>query len=270
MPEVTEHAPGTAAWAELTTPNVAASKDFYRRVFGWYSYTAAVSPLGDYEIFTLGGIQGPEVTGATQLADEAEPGSWTCYFRTDDIPGTLDVVQAAGGRVTVEPTDYADLGRMTLCSDSQGADFALWLPYNLKGAGVVDEPGAMCWVELACPDVQEARRFYGKVFGWTPVDRAYYSPDYTTWKIDNWSVAGMVPLKEWWPGDFPPHWIPYFWVSDCDAVTARAADLGAQIYVPPVDIGPGRFAAMSDPTGARLAVITPSPGDRLLLGSRRL
>lgn len=263
MPEVTAHAPGTASWAELTTPNMAASKEFYCGVFGWYSYTLTVPGRDDYEIFTLGGVQGPEVTGAYALADESEPGSWTCYFRSDDIPATLDVVLAAGGQVTVEPTDVADLGRMAMCADSQGADFALWLPYNLKGAGVVDEPNAMCWVELACPDIQEARRFYGKVFGWTAVDRSYYAPEYTNWKIGNWSVAGMVPIEEWWPRGFPPHWIPYFWVADCDVTIGRAADLGARVHVPPVDIEPGRFAVMTDPTGARLAVIAPFVRDRI-------
>ncbi|TYB46818.1 VOC family protein [Actinomadura chibensis] len=258
MPEVTAHAPGTVAWMELATPSVDASRTFYREVFGWYSYTLTVSPLGDYEIFTLGGVQGPEVTGAQPLADESQPGSWTCYFRTDDPPATLDAVRAAGGLVAAEPTDVGDLGRGALCSDSQGADFGLWLPYNLKGAGVIDEPNAMCWVELACPDVQDARRFYGSVFGWTPVDRTYYAPDYTNWKLGGRSVAGLVPIEEWWPRSFPPHWTPYFWVSDCDATTSRAADLGAHVYVQPVDIGPGRFSVLTDPTGARLALITPS------------
>lgn len=262
MPEVTAHAPGTASWAELATPDMDASKEFYCGLFGWYAYTMTLGHLGEYEIFTLDDIQGPEVAGLVELLDEDQPPSWTCYFRTDDIPATLDAVRAAGGQELMPPTDVANLGRLALCADSQAADFGLWLPYNLKGAGVVDEPGAMCWVELACPDIQEARRFYGRVFGWTAVDRSYYSPTYTDWKIGDWSVAGMVPIEDWWPPGFPPHWIPYFWVSDCDAAAARAADLGARIHVPPTDISLGRFCVMTDPSGARLAVIAPVGPDR--------
>ncbi|MFI0373132.1 VOC family protein [Actinomadura sp. 1N219] len=262
MPEVTEHAPGTAAWTQLTSPDVGASKEFYRGVFGWDSYTLTLGAWGDNEIFTLGGAQGPEVAGLNSLVDDTEPASWTCYFRVEDLDAAIAAVGDAGGAVNVEPTDIADLGRMALCSDPQGAEFALWLPHNIKGAGVVDEPGATCWVELASTDVQDARRFYGKVFGWTAVDRSYYAPSYTNWKIGDWSVAGMLPIEAWWPAGFPPHWIPYFWVEDCDATAARAAELGATVHVPPTDIRPGRLSVMTDPAGARLAVITPDVSGR--------
>ncbi|MEU8798688.1 VOC family protein [Spirillospora sp. NPDC048819] len=261
MPEMTEFPPGFASWVELASPDLEASKHFYCELFGWYTYTLTADSVGEYEVFTLGDIQGPEIGGMYELADNSQRSSWTIYFRTDDIPATLDAVRDAGGRVLVEPMDIADLGRMAQCSDSQGAYFALWTAYNLKGAGVVDEPSAMCWVELACPDIDEARRFYGQVFGWKSVDRSYYAPTYVNWKVGNWSVAGMVPLEEWWPAGFPSHWTPYFWVSDCDAVAARAADLGARIHVPPTDIQPGRFSVMTDPAGARLAVITPAIAD---------
>lgn len=260
MPEVTAHAPGTSSWAELNSPDVAASKEFYRAVFGWDSYTLTTSEYGDYEIFTLGGVQGPEVAGAYELTDDAQPPSWTCYFRSDDLAASLEAVGRLGGSVLAEPIDIADLGRLALCADSQGADFALWLPYNLKGAGVVDEPSAMCWVELATPDVSEAHRFYGGLFGWTPVPRSYHSPGYTVWTLDDLPVAGGVALERWWPPDHPSHWFPYFWAPDCDATTDRAAGLGARVLVPPTDIETGRFSIMRDPVGARLAVVTPAPG----------
>ncbi|MCP9970841.1 hypothetical protein LUX57_41520 [Actinomadura madurae] len=84
------------------------------------------------------------------------------------------MVEAEGGRVLVEPSDVAHLGRFAVCMDSQGAEFALWLPFDRSvGAGVADEPSARCWVELACEDIEEARHFYGKVFGWDVVERQY-------------------------------------------------------------------------------------------------
>ncbi|MES9542026.1 VOC family protein [Actinomadura sp. NPDC000600] len=258
---MTAYAPGFPTWAELATPDVRESERFYRELFGWYLYTLTGS-LADYQIFTLGDVQGPEVAGMHQLADDTMAPEWTCYFRTDDIQATLDTVRAMGGRELSEPTDMANLGRMAHCADPEGADFALWTPYDFEGAGVRDEPSAMCWTELASRDIDGARRFYGEVFGWKAVDRSYYAPEYTNWKVGDWSVAGMVPLEEWWPADFDPHWIPYFWVSDCDATAARAAELGAVVHVPPIDIKPGRFAVMTDPCGARLAVLTPVAGSR--------
>jgi predicted enzyme related to lactoylglutathione lyase len=261
MPEVTAHAPGTSSWVELATPDVAASREFYHGVFGWYSYTLTMGVLGEYEIFTLGGVQGPEVAGAIPLADDAESASWTCYFRTDDVAATLDAVRAGGGWVTVEPIDVADLGRMAQCSDPQGADFALWLPYNLQGAGVVDEPDTLCWVELASLDLPEAREFYGAVFGWTPIERSFYSPSYTEWKAGDWSTAGLVSAKVR-PTGLPSQWMPFFWVADCDAAALRAAELGARVDIPPVDVELGRFSVLTDPLGAHLAVTTPNVTDR--------
>ncbi|MBO2449086.1 VOC family protein [Actinomadura barringtoniae] len=217
--------------------------------------------MGDYRVFTLGDVQGPEVAGMQALADDAQRPSWACYFRTDDVQGTVDLIKAEGGHELVPVTDVSDLGQMALCADAQGAEFALWKPGNMGGAGVVDEPAAMCWVELACRDVEEARRFYGKVFGWTAVGRNYHSSLYTNFKVGDWSVAGMVLMDERWPPHYPAHWIPYFWVEDCDASAERAVELGGKLRIPPTDIQPGRYAMMTDPTGARLAIISPAPGE---------
>ncbi|GAA2629313.1 VOC family protein [Actinomadura fulvescens] len=262
MPEVTGYPPGWPSWAELATPDAEASKDFYCALFDWYSYTLTVPEKGDYEMFTLGGIQGPEVAGMQTLADDAQRPSWSCYFRTDDLQATVDAAEAQGGQELLPLTRVADLGEMALCADPQGADFGLWLPQNLQGAGVMDEPSAMCWVELACRDTEQAIRFYGEVFGWRAVRRDYHNSVYSDFKVGAWSVAGMVLMDELWPPNYPAHWIPYFWVEDCDATAARAAELGAKIRVPPTDVEPGRYAMMTDPTGARVAVLTPDPAHR--------
>ncbi|TDC56023.1 VOC family protein [Actinomadura sp. KC345] len=261
MPEMNGFPPGFASWVELASSDLEASRDFYCELFGWYVYTLTAAEVGDYDVFTLGDVQGPEIGGMFGLADGSQRSAWTIFFRTDDLPARLDAVREAGGQVLVEPMNVADLGRMAQCVDSQGADFALWVPYNLKGAGVVDEPSAMCWVELACPDIDEARRFYGHVFGWKAVDRPYTAPTYTNWKVGGWSVAGMVSMDERWPSDGLSRWTPYFWVTDCDAAAARAAELGARVRMPPADIEPGRYSILTDPTGARLAIFTPANAD---------
>ncbi|WP_141577848.1 VOC family protein [Actinomadura sp. WMMA1423] len=258
MPEKNGIAPGHPSWAELASPDPEVSKRFYEGLFGWSSYTLTTD-IGDYEVFTLGGVQGPEAAGMQTLLDDTERGSWTCYFRSDDIDSTVAAVREAGGLEVVEPTEVADLGRMALCSDPEGAEFALWYPYNLKGVGVVDEPAAMCWVELACHDTEGARRFYGHVFGWRPVDRDfYYESVYTQWKVGESSVAGMVSIDELGPPGLRARWTPYFYVSDCDAAAARATELGARVHIAPTDIKPGRFAILSDPTGACVALFAPT------------
>jgi predicted enzyme related to lactoylglutathione lyase len=45
-------------------------------------------------------------------------------------------------------------------------------------------------------------------------------------------------------------------VTDTDKAVARVNELGGSTIVPPMDIEPGRFAAVQDPTGALFSVIT--------------
>ncbi|MDL4816970.1 VOC family protein [Actinomadura opuntiae] len=258
MPEVTEYAPGMPTWAELATPDLGASTRFYSGLFGWSTYTVTVDTLGDYEMCTLGGPQGPQVAGMQPMDDDTLRPSWTCFFRTADIGGSAEAVRAAGGRELTGPVQVVHFGRMALFADPQGASFAVWEPDEHQGAEVAGEPSTLCWVELACRDVDRARAFYGAVFGWRAVDREYYGPTYTNFKIGDWAVAGMVRMDEQWPPHAVPHWTPYFEVADCDASAALAADLGARVRVPPSDIPPGRFAIMTDPAGARLGIIAPA------------
>jgi predicted enzyme related to lactoylglutathione lyase len=48
----------------------------------------------------------------------------------------------------------------------------------------------------------------------------------------------------------------YFMVTDTDKAVARIAELGGSTMVGPTDIEPGRFAVVTDPTGAFFHVIT--------------
>jgi predicted enzyme related to lactoylglutathione lyase len=47
----------------------------------------------------------------------------------------------------------------------------------------------------------------------------------------------------------------YFAVADTDASAEKAKGLGATVMVPPTDIPPGRFAALTDPQGAAFTII---------------
>ncbi len=67
-------------------------------------------------------------------------------------------------------------------------------------------PGTPIWVDLASPDLEASKAFYGGLFGWTATD----SPDpdaggYTTFSIDGQSVAGGRPIQA--EGQ-PEAWMP--------------------------------------------------------------
>ncbi|MFA1540846.1 VOC family protein [Actinomadura monticuli] len=265
----TGHVLGTPFWVEIASPDVDASRRFYGELFGWYAYTLTIGEYGDYVVFTLRDINGPGVGSMQRLADDTQAPSWSCYFYTADLEATLDDVRSAGGDTLMDPVNVAQMGNAALCSDTQGAEFALWEPLEPDLVPVAGEPGTMCWAELAARDIQAARRFYGAVFGWKAVDRDYYGAVYTDWEVDGWPAAGMVAMDERWPPDYPAHWIPYFQVADCDASAALAVELGARIRVPPSDVQNGRFSILTDPTGVRFAVLEPNPEARARFDPRR-
>ncbi|GAA2738760.1 VOC family protein [Actinocorallia aurantiaca] len=257
MAEVREYSPGTPCWAELATPDLEASRAFYSELFGWAAYTISTDRFGDYEILALGDIQGPMVGGITELADESERPSWTCYFAVDDVDATVEAARSAGGQVYMEGTDMGDTGRTAMLAGPEGAEFSLWQAYEMAGAEAAGVPGTMCWVELACRDTEKALRFYNKIFGWEPVTRIYDHTAYTDWHLRGRPVCGMIHMGDRWPAHYPAHWIPHFAVADCDASAAKATALGAHIQLPPRDTDRGRFAMLTDPGGARLAILTP-------------
>ena len=72
---------------------------------------------------------------------------------------------------------------------------------------------------------------------------------------DFWKNGGMMAIAPEM-GPVPPHWMYYITVDDVDASVKLATELGGNILVPAMDIPVGRFAAITDPQGAAISIIT--------------
>jgi predicted enzyme related to lactoylglutathione lyase len=128
-----------------------------------------------------------------------------------------------------------------------------WQAGEHKGAGLVNEPGALVWNEVYAPDTDAAVKFYSQVFGWQAEEMS--GSNYTTFKIREAMVGGTAPPPE----QMSPHWQVWFATADTDATAARAAELGATLLVPPTDSPMGKIAFFQDPTGATFSVIAATP-----------
>jgi len=185
------------------------------------------------------------------------PPNWASYITVEDADKTARVAVQNGATVVKEPFDVMDAGRMAVIADPTGAVFCLWQPKNHPGAGVVNEPGALCWNELFTNDVDRAGKFYINTIGWTTeaVDMGP-SGTYKMFKKkgEEGNKGGMMPIGANMKG-VPPHWLAYFAVKSCDASTKKASELGGKIMMPPRDIPDiGRFSVITDPAGAALAL----------------
>lgn len=257
--EIESYEHGVPSWVDLGSPDPARAIEFYSGLFGW-DVQEGPPEVDGYAICSL---RGKPVAG---LGPQMAPGppTWTTYVNVDDADAVAAKVSECGGRVAVPPFDVLDVGRMGVFADPAGAAFSVWQPREHKGAGLVNEPGAYCWSELLTTDVPGANSFYSAVFGWEAESHGPAGPGgYTEWKTAGRPVAGMMAKPETVPAEVPPHWMVYFAVADADTAVARVAELGGKVMMPPIDIGPGRYAVVSDPTGGAFGVIAlkePSAG----------
>jgi CRP/FNR family transcriptional regulator, cyclic AMP receptor protein len=120
------------------------------------------------------------------------------------------------------------------------------------------ERGAFCWVGLATADVEGAKWFYSRLFGWRS-DEVGAADAFTVLCHGDEEVAILYrQTPEAHAAGVVPHWTPYILVEDADATATRVDGLGADVLREPFDaLGQGRAAPIRDPTGAIVSLWQP-------------
>ena len=141
----------------------------------------------------------------------------------------------------------------------------------------MNEAGKFFWNELMTPDVEGAKAFYGKLFGWqgqtTPMaggrTAARNTPG-SCWAACPWAAR-------WLPRNpaFRPHWMPYIRVEDADAAEAAAVEAGGRVCKAAFDVpeSPAASRCLQGPPQAPSSPSSPPrrncfPAGRRLLSSR--
>lgn len=115
-------------------------------------------------------------------------------------------------------------------------------------------------VELHTNDLERARQFYTRLFGWKleDVPMPGGGGSYTMIDVGGGTGGGMMVNPV--PG-VPPHWLAYVGVDDVAAATKKAKDLGAKVVMDVTEVGQiGSMSVITDPTGATLAMWQPKSG----------
>jgi len=243
------------AWFDLASPDLAASKQFYGRIFGWDAQQVA-GPEGGY--YTMFSVRGKMVAGLASLMDQNQPPAWTVYIGSDNVDTTAEAIRAAGGEIAMAPMDVMDAGRMCIFRDPTGAFAAVWQAGTHHGAEAQRETGTVDWVELETRDVPAAKRFYNAVFGWgensSPMGPG--QPDYTEWKLGDESLGGAMDISATAPPEMPANWLVYFRVENVDHTAAQIKETGGQVIVEPTAFPGGRFVVATDPHRACFGVVS--------------
>lgn len=114
------------------------------------------------------------------------------------------------------------------------------------------------WNDLLTDDVETAKTFYGKLFGWHFVQM----DDYTLVKNKGQGIGGMVQIGETSRVTGAARWMSVLSVDDVDGAASLVTREGGLVHEGPLDmLNRGRGVIVSDPQGAQLLLLHASGGD---------
>jgi predicted enzyme related to lactoylglutathione lyase len=254
-----EYPHGVPCWVDIAADDPETAIGFYRELFGWEFNGPGAMPGDPPGSYYVARKDGRDIAGLSSKPAADVDSAWMTYVAVEDADDAVARADEAGATVIAPPFDAEPAGRMAVLADPSGAVFAVWEAGSRQGAQLVNEPGAWAMSLLLAADTGRAASFYETAFGWTaesmeggPVvllRRPGYVGGEPHQPVPRDVVAVAAPGP---PGE--ARWLVDFWVSDVDAVAARAAELGGAVLQAPHDIPGFRNAVIADTEGAALSV----------------
>ena len=119
--------------------------------------------------------------------------------------------------------------------------------------------GRAVWHDLLTTDVGKAVRFYSELLEWQIEPPASGDTEYRTIEAAGRRHGGVAPLDA--GSEVGSHWLAYVPADDVDHLANRAVALGGRAVGHPADLpAVGRVAALRDPQGAEIAVLSSGEG----------
>lgn len=243
---------GKFVWHDLVTDDVAGSRRFYGRLFGWEFEDTRHPRGGDYTLIKLGGRY---IGGMVPRADGggADYSRWLPYLSVTDVDNAVGLTESAGGTVLVGPLDLGKVGRAAAVTDPQGAVLGLLRSRAGDPADMRETRfGQVYWNELVAADDMAAADYYRALAGYEVRTVARRGGEYRLLQAQGRERAGVLQRPN---ENIVPQWLTHFAVTDVETATRRAADLGGKVLLAPsAEVRDGGFAVVSDPAGAVLAM----------------
>jgi len=136
------------------------------------------------------------------------------------------------------------------------------LPALVQPATQEHHVGKIVFAELVTPDLETAKSFYGKLFGWTYQDIRFGRTHFAEATLNGRPVAGIVEKSLPQGANGQPFWLSFIASRDVDVAAGIALQHGAKLLFKMHDIRDlGREAVFADPQGAIFAMLASSSGD---------
>jgi predicted enzyme related to lactoylglutathione lyase len=245
-----QHYLGKPIFAELITPDIAASKQFYTALFGWTFQDVAGHP-SPYAQATLAGTPVAGLVGRAPPPGQHVQPAWLNFISTTDVDTSDKIAVQAGARELRAPHDVPGRGREAVLADPQGAVFAILASTSGDPPDELAAPGTWIWRALLTTDPATDANFYKTVFGYQ-LFTLPPSPGETHLLLASEGYArasaNSLPLGH---ANMHPHWLAFVRVDGVMAAVQKVTALGGKILVEPrVDRHGGLIAVVADPLGA--------------------
>lgn len=233
---------GAFVWHDHGSGDPEKAQDFYTALFGWQ---AKPMPEINYTAIEAGGTQHGGFWPPTEAAADLPP-QWVGHVLVTDVDETAARAEAAGASIPFGPMDAPEGRRFAGIRDPEGASFSAYS----SPRGEEPPQGVFVWDELYVDDIEAAKSFYTEVFGWTTSEMDMAGGQTYTIFSSGEQQRGGATAKP--PGmNVRSHWLPYIATDDVDGQTAKAKELGADVWMEPFDVPTvGRMALFTDPMGA--------------------
>ena len=121
------------------------------------------------------------------------------------------------------------------------------------------DPGQLCWIDLAANDAEQARRYYERLFGWSARPQHCNGGVFNRLEFAGKDVGSLYQLqKKNIARGVPSHWTPYVRVDDVDNVVRRVVSRGGKVIVRPFVVsGIAQIALILDSVGAQVGLWEP-------------
>lgn len=250
---------GDPIWMELSTPDLAATRQFYSAVFGW-AFSGPDPETGQVEAL----VDGRPVAGLTESSQGVA--EWRVYLQAEDVARTIGNVVRCGGRILLAPLRQGDRGTQVVVESPAGAMFSLYQPQEFTGFALGRSRGYPVWFELLSSNFLASLAFFRDLLGWQyhfvgedGIMSTIRGPEsrFATNGPSGQATAGVVDGFYECVGDYTSHFRSYIAVDSLEEALAAACGLGGYASGRERSHALGRAVEVTDPFGAEVTFLQP-------------
>ena len=231
---------GKIVWHDLLTPDPAAARGFYGKLFGW----SFEQKDPRYTEILLGGKKIGGILRIGSGTDRQAAAQWLACMSVPNVAEAARQAESAGGTLINGPKGLGERGRGVLVADAQNAQFLL---LEASGGDPADgEPriGAWLWNEVWTLDLERELAFYKPLGSYGGAES---NGEYAILLNEGRWRMGIRKIKQ---KEFAGRWMPVVRVEDPAALLGKVEALGGRVWTHPE---PGQNTALvSDSAGAFL------------------